>query len=40
MLRNYKIIRDHTKKPTIEDVTASEVNYVMRQLETIEISLP
>jgi hypothetical protein len=41
MLRNYRNdIKEHTKKPTIEGVTASEVNYVMRQLKTTGISLP
>ena len=41
MLRNYRSsTKDHTRKPTIEVVTASEVNYVMRQLKTAGISLP
>ena len=41
MLRNYRSsTKDHTSKPTIEVVTASEVNYVMRQLKTAGISLP
>jgi hypothetical protein len=41
MLRNYSYNnKDHTRKPTIERVTASEVNYVMRQLKTTGISLP
>jgi hypothetical protein len=41
MLRNYRnSTKDHTMKPTIEGVTASEVNYVMRQLKTTGISLP
>jgi hypothetical protein len=41
MLRNYRSsTKDHTRKPTIEGVTASEVNYVMRQLKTAGISLP
>jgi hypothetical protein len=41
MLRNYRSsTKDHSMKPTIEGVTASEVNYVMRQLKTAGISLP
>ena len=41
MLRTYRSsTKDHTRKPTIESVTASEVNYVMRQLKTAGISLP
>ena len=41
MLRNYhSSTKDHTRKSTIEGVTASEVNYVMRQLKTAGISLP
>ena len=41
MLRNYRNnTKDHTRKPTIESVTASEVNYVMRQLKATGISLP
>jgi hypothetical protein len=35
MLHNYRsTTKYHTRKPTIECVTASEVNYVMRQLKT------
>lgn len=41
MLRNYRSsTKDQTRKPTIEGVTASEVNYVMRQLKATGISLP
>jgi hypothetical protein len=41
MLRSYhNNTKDHISKPTIEGVTASEVNYVMRQLKTTGISLP
>ena len=41
MLRSYhNNTKEHTRKPTIEGVTASEVNYVMRQLKTTGISLP
>src|ERR671915_2581944 len=41
MLRSYhNNTKDHIRKPTIEGVTASEVNYVMRQLKTTGISLP
>ena len=40
MLRSYHNTKEHTRKPTIEGVTASEVNYVMRQLKTTGISLP
>ena len=41
MLRTYRSrTKDHIRKPTIEGVTASEVNYVMRQLKTAGISLP
>jgi hypothetical protein len=41
MLRSYhNNTEDHTRKPTIEGVTTSEVNYVMRQLKTTGISLP
>jgi hypothetical protein len=41
MLRSYhNNTKDHTRKPTIEGVTVSEVNYVMRQLKEIGISLP
>jgi len=39
LLRNY-CTKDQTRKPTIEGVNASEVNYVMRQLKTTGISLP
>jgi hypothetical protein len=31
---------NNNKKPTIDTVTASEVNYVMRQLKTAGISIP
>jgi hypothetical protein len=41
MVRNYHHdTKNHTRKPTIEGVTASEVNYVMRQLKTTGIPLP
>lgn len=30
----------NNKKPTIDTVTASEVNYVMRQLKTAGIPIP
>jgi hypothetical protein len=32
--------RRNSNKPTIENVTASEVNYVMKQLKTTGIPLP
>ena len=38
MLRSYH--NNTYYRPTIEGVTASEVNYVMRQLKTTGISLP
>jgi hypothetical protein len=31
---------NNNKKPTIDTVTASEVNYVMRQLKTAGIPIP
>ncbi|HZA63771.1 MAG TPA: hypothetical protein VE573_12935, partial [Nitrososphaeraceae archaeon] len=41
MLRSYhNDTKENTRKPTMESVTASEVNYVMRQLKTTGISLP
>jgi len=41
MLRNYSNnTKDDTRKPTIEGVAASEVNYVMRQLKITGITLP
>ena len=41
MLRNYPYSgKDHSIRPTIENVTASEVKYVMRQLKTTGIPLP
>jgi hypothetical protein len=41
MVRNYHHgTKNLTSKPTIEGVTASEVNYVMRQLKTTGIPLP
>lgn len=41
MLRNYHYsAKDHISKPTIESVTSSEVNYVMRQLKATGIPLP
>ena len=41
MLRSYhNATKENTRKPTMEGVTASEVNYVMRQLKTTGISLP
>ena len=41
MLRNFSNnTKDHTRKPAIEGVAASEFNYVMRQLKTTGISLP
>jgi hypothetical protein len=40
MLRNYRNnIKGQTRKPAIEGVTASEVNYVMRQLKITGITL-
>jgi hypothetical protein len=43
MLRSYhhqQTINDNNKKPTIDSVTPSEVNYVMRQLKTAGIPIP
>jgi hypothetical protein len=41
MLRSYHYQhKRNSNKPTIENVTASEVNYVMKQLKTTGIPLP
>jgi hypothetical protein len=42
MLRSYHYQdkRNSNNKPTIDNVTASEVNYIMKQLKTTGIPLP
>ena len=37
---NHQHAKSNNKKPTIDTVTASEVNYVMRQLKTAGIPIP
>jgi hypothetical protein len=37
---NHQPTVSNNKKPTIDTVTASEVNYVMRQLKTAGIPIP
>jgi hypothetical protein len=38
--RHHQPAMSNNKKPTIDTVTASEVNYVMRQLKTAGIPIP